>query len=147
MNDPWEQAEVEVCTDCELALANGLPDDLGPDRAAAITGGIAGWAAEGWRLEPGGGEAGFSWARCEVCGDGRGGDRAQAWALRPPPRQEGPAVRRTPIGRTTGSDHLPAGGAVQADPHHPYVPGGPRTAAPAAPAPARTLGASRGPGL
>lgn len=88
MGSPWETIEVEVCTDCLLTLANGLPDDLDPERAAAITEGIASFAADGYRLEPGIDEAGFSWARCELCGDGRGGDRHQAWAVRPPQTKE-----------------------------------------------------------
>ena len=37
MTRPWEKAEVQVCTDCVLTLANGLPEDLDPGRAEAIT--------------------------------------------------------------------------------------------------------------
>ena len=90
MTRPWEKADVQVCTDCVLTLANGLPEDLDPGRAAAITDGITSWAADRWQLEVGDSEGHFSWARCEVCGDGRGGDRHQAWAIRPPARTEHP---------------------------------------------------------
>ena len=75
MTRPWEKAEIQACTDCVLTLANGLPEDLDPGRAEAITDGITSWAADRWHLEVGDSEGHFSWAACGVCGDGRGGDR------------------------------------------------------------------------
>ena len=71
-----------------LTLANGLPEDLVATRAQAITAGLASYAADGYRLEVGTDELGFSWAHCDLCRDGRGGDRHQAWAVRPPARKE-----------------------------------------------------------
>ena len=88
MTNPWQTVELEVCTDCVLTLANGLPEDLDPSRAQAITAGLASYAADGYRLEVGTDELGFSWAHCDLCRDGRGGDRHQAWAVRPPARKE-----------------------------------------------------------
>ena len=88
MASPWEMVELEVCTDCVLTLANGLDEDLDPGRAEAITAGAASYAADGYRLEVGTDELGFSWAHCDLCRDGRGGDRHQAWAVRPPARKE-----------------------------------------------------------
>jgi hypothetical protein len=88
MANPWETVELEVCTDCVLTLANGPDEDLDPERAAAITAGIAALAGDGYRLEVGVDQLGFSWAHCDLCGDGCGGDRHQAWALRPPARKE-----------------------------------------------------------
>lgn len=111
--EQWDSTEVEVCVDCLHTVANGLPDHLDPDRAQAITTGLAGWAADGWRIEPGHSDnPHFSWGRCEVCGDGRGGDRTQAWALRPPTsstRQEGPIMRDTLIHPPTGAAYWLAG--------------------------------------
>lgn len=102
----WEHHEIGVCGDCLHTLANGLPDDLGPRREDAVAAGIARWAADGWRLEPGDGEPWFSWARCEACGDGRGGDRHQVWAVRPP-EQEGKGT-----GMGTGMNAVIHGGAA-----------------------------------
>jgi hypothetical protein len=96
MGRGWEQVEIEVCTDCLIALANGLPDELEPDRAAAIVAGAAGWAEDGWELVPGGSDPPyFSAARCEVCDDTRAGDRSQAWALRRPEQPAGGRGRWT----------------------------------------------------
>ena len=83
-----ECVELEVCTDCVTTLANGLPEDLDPARAEAISTGLARWADEGWRLEAGTDDAGFSWAHCDLCRDGRGGERHQAWAIQAPQRTE-----------------------------------------------------------
>jgi len=60
VGSPWETVELEVCTDCVLTLANGLDEDLDPGRAAAITAGAASYAADGYRLEVGTDELGFS---------------------------------------------------------------------------------------
>ena len=71
MTRPWEKVDIQVCTDCLLTVAGGLPEDLAPGRAQAITTGIAsGPAAAGaWRSARGRATSPGRTARCAATGE------------------------------------------------------------------------------
>lgn len=80
--------EWSACSDCVAEVANGesgrTVDPQGGDRelCAAADAFVAARYAEGVHVVNGDEDYGFSWTRCEVCGDTRGGDREQVVGLR-----------------------------------------------------------------
>lgn len=73
----FDVAELAVCQDCIMLLANGEGDG---DVVDAMT---ATWGADGRHLVPGGDDLGFSWSPCDGCGSDLGGDRYTAALLKP----------------------------------------------------------------
>lgn len=73
----FDVAELSVCTDCIMLLANG---EGSGETVDAIT---ARWGDQGRHLVPGGDELGFSTTECDTCGDALHGDRFAAALLAP----------------------------------------------------------------
>lgn len=81
----FDITDISVCVVCIHLMANGEYDD-GEDTAEVCAAGQAKlWGAEARHFVPGDEDQGFSWSRCEGCGDPSGGDRFQAHVMIPIP--------------------------------------------------------------
>ena len=75
--------ELDICSDCLMASANGLASvENAPDTfAERYAKGLKEWRDEPYAIsDPDTGEldGGFSWQACEFCGEALGGDRFRA---------------------------------------------------------------------
>lgn len=79
----YDTTELAVCTVCIHLMANGEYND-GTDAAEICGAGMVRiWGEDARYLTLGGEELGFSWCRCEGCGDTDGGDRFRAYMMIP----------------------------------------------------------------
>lgn len=69
-----EQEDLRICVDCAMLHANGDLSGIDADaRKEEVLAGL-----EAYPMLAVGDHIGFSWARCESCGNGLGGDRFRA---------------------------------------------------------------------
>lgn len=82
----YETVDISICADCVMLIANGELIDDGIDaKGDALDAAIeAIWPYEqGWELSVGNDTHGFSWSSCDSCGSHLGGERHEAYAMRP----------------------------------------------------------------
>lgn len=75
----FDVAELSVCVDCIMILANGEGSSVTVDAMTAT------WGDDGRHLVPGGEDLGYSTSPCDGCGSGLHGDRFTAALLKPVP--------------------------------------------------------------
>lgn len=73
----FDVAELAVCQDCIMLLANGEGSGETVDAMTAV------WGDDGRHLVPGGDDLGYSASPCDGCGSDDHGDRFTAALLKP----------------------------------------------------------------